>query len=182
MKVIKFVLTAIFISMTSFVLAQSEYDHLRGIHNLVEEQIGRHDDRWTIHEETDFFTGNTNRYVVGYGKQGALFIVASCDAISVVFRSPSRFFSNSAIDSIWDNGDIVEYQFDNRNSILVSNNPSLLRKLTKYDTLRLRVSAGPSSFVFDEFNLKNARISVSEDEQDLPHVRDLFRTIGCALK
>ncbi len=63
--------------------------------------------------------------------------------MSVLFRDSSVLFANGKIESIWDDGDIVAHEFDDRDSMLVSDGTDWLRLLTGHDALRVRVTAYP---------------------------------------
>ena len=113
-----------------------------------------------------------------------MFIVASCDSLSVLFRNSTAVFAHGTIESIWDDGDIVEHQFDDRDSMLVNGETDWLRLLTGHDALRVRVTAYPESVASDEFDLQAARMPREGDvsARDVEHVRVLFSEIGCAFE
>jgi hypothetical protein len=185
MKIITFVMAVTLATTAVPVFAQVDYDSVRRVQDFVEELTQDTSSRWSIHEEEDAFTRETRRYVTGFGEQGLLFIVASCDAVSVLFRS-SGTFAHGTFESIWDDGGIVEYQFDDRDSLLVSDDTDLLRRLVEHDELRVRVRAYPETVVSDEFDFQNARIpgdsELGTSATEVPHVRDLFSEIGCAFE
>ena len=109
-----------------------------------------------------------------------MFIVASCDSLSVVFRNSGTRFANGTIESIWDDGDIVEHQFDDRDSMLVGGGTDWLRLLTEHDALRVRVTASSGAVGSDEFDLQNATLPDGTGQKH--HIRILFDEIGCAFE
>ena len=171
-----FVIAAMLVTSTAF--AQVDYDSIRNVQDLVERLStgGVAARYWSIHEEEDAFTRETRRYVVGDGKQGVLFIVATCDAVSLLFRNSAEVFTNGQIESIWDNGEIVEFQFDDRDSMLVTDGADWPRRLATHSELRVRVTAFPQSLASDEFDLTDARETI---QQKVGTVGDLFDEIGC---
>jgi len=185
MKIRTLVITAMLATVASPGFAQVNYDSMRSVRDLVEEFSGGVAGfSWSIRDEEDSFTRETRRYVTGWGGQGLLFIVASCDSLSVLFRNRTTIFGSGKIESIWDNGDIVEHQFDDRDSMLVDGGTDWLRLLTGHDELRVRVTAYPESVASDEFDLQAARMPKKGDVSayDVGHVRELFSEIGCAFE
>ena len=122
----------------SLAFAQVNYDEIRRDRDSQEKSLAglivnldvdiRLSD-WFIHEQEDTFIRETRRYVVGHGEQGALFIVASCDFAAILFRNSLEIFDDGQVESIWDNGDIAEFQFENNDSRLVTTEADWLRRL-----------------------------------------------------
>ena len=183
-KIRTLVVTAMLAAVASPGFAQVDYDRMRNVRAVVEELIDDTSSRWSIHDEEDSFTRETRRYVTGFGERGLLFIVANSESIAVLFRDDGTIFDTGKIASIWDDGDIVEHEFDDRDSILVSDGTDWLRLLTGHDALRVRVTAYPESVASDEFDLQAARMPREGDVSafDVEHVRLLFSEIGCALE
>ena len=179
-KITTLVMTAMLATVVSPGFAQVDYDQMRDVQALVERFSEDTSSDWGIHDEEDSFTRTTRRYVVGGGGEGLLFIVANCGSLSVLFRNSTEIFGNGKIQSIWDDGDIVEHQFDDRDSMLVSVGTDWLRLLTGHDALRVRVTAYPESVASDEFDLQKARLP--DGTGQLHHLRALFSEIGCALE
>jgi hypothetical protein len=184
------VMIAMLATVASPAFAQVNYDHIRRVQGFMEKLAGGDlENTWSIHDEEDSFTRETRRYVMGFGERGILFIVANCESIAVLFRDDGLLFDAGKIESIWDDGNIVEHEFDDRDSILASNGTDWLRLLTGHDSLRVRVRAYPASVASDEFDLQAIRwppaLRPMEGDitaSNVDHVRLLFSEIGCALE
>lgn len=184
-KIRTLVMTAMLATVASPAFAQVDYDHMRGVRDILERITGGNAGHtWATDDVEDSFTRETRRYVTGFGERGLLFIVANCESIAVLFRDDGTIFGTGKIESIWDDGDIVEHKFDDRDSILVSDGTDWLGLLTGHDALRVRVTAYPESVASDEFDLQAARMPREGDVSafDVEHVRLLFSKIGCALE
>ena len=190
MKLTTFVMTATLAVVAGPAFAQVDYDHIRGVQDIVERLFagaasirpGATPRKWSIHDEEDTFIRETRRYVVGHGKQGVLFIVVNCESVVVLFRDDSTVFGSGKVESIWDDGGIVEHQFDDRDSMLVNVGTDWLSLLTAHDALRVRLRGFPEAVASDEFNLQEARIPGLSGGREVPHVRELFSEIGCAFE
>ena len=178
-KIVTLVITIMLATTAGTAFAQVDYDSIRRAQDLFESLISRDDmpraRRWSIRDEADTFTRETHRFVLGIGKQGLLFIVANCESAAVLLRNSAGVFANGRVESIWDDGGIVEHQFDDRDSVLFTGEIDWLRRLVAHNALRVRVTAYPESYASDDFNLTEGG-SVRQEK----HVRELFREIGCA--
>jgi hypothetical protein len=180
-KITTLVMTVMLAAVATPGFAQVDYDGLRSVQELIVKfSGGSRDSQFSIHDEEDLFTRTTRRYVVGWGGQNLLFMVASCESLSVLFATSAVSFGSGKIESIWDDGDIVEHQFTDRTWMLVEGETDWLRRLTAHDALRVRVTANRGSLASDEFDLQNATLGDSTGQTH--HVRILFDEIGCAFE
>ena len=163
--------------------AQVDYDGLRGVRELLLRWTeGAPGYTWIDHQEEDDFTRETRQYVEGWGESGVLFLVSSCDAVSILFANQGAVFEGGLVEAIWDEGGIVEYEAQDLDNRLVLTDQDWLERVRTHSELRIRVSVFQNSIASDTFDLTSARLSSrngSDGAVDVDHVREVFSAIGC---
>ena len=165
--------------------AQVDYDGIRGIRETFAIfQVDPADiPTWIDHQEEDNFTRETRNYVVGWGADAVLFMVASCDAVSIALGNRGNIFESGTVDTIWDDGEIDTFEGEDRNQTLVITDPEWRRRMLTHDELRIRVRLFQNIVASDAFALNSARLSTevspNGEATDMPHLRDVLSAIGC---
>ncbi len=164
--------------------AQVNYDGLRRVRELVlrftKSAPGY---TWIDHQVEDDFTRETRQYVEGWGESEVLFLVVSCDAVSILFANKGSVFEGGLVEAIWDDGGIVEYEAQDFNSRLVLTDPDWMERVRTHSELRIRVRVFQNAIASDTFDLTSARLSArlngSDNVVDVDHVHEVFSAIGC---
>ena len=114
--------------------AQVNYDRLRGVRELVLKftKGAGPGYTWTDHQVEDDFTRETRQYVEGWGEREVLFLVASCDAVSILFTNKGSVFESGLVEAIWDDGGIVEYEAQDFDSRLVLTDPDWMERVRTF--------------------------------------------------
>ena len=175
---------ALALALPSAAEAQVDYDSVRRTREILVELIGgRPPFTWIDRQVEDSFTRETRQYVEGWGEQEVLFLVASCDAVSIVFGNRGPVFENGLVEAIWDDGGIMQYEAQDFDSRLVIADPDWMRRLRTHRELRIRVRVFQNSLASDVFDLTSARLSANLSESDsavdVENVGELFRAVGC---
>ena len=162
--------------------AQLDYDGLRDVRAMV-SGWGAANYTWIDHQEEDTFTRETNNYVQGWGETGVLFVVASCDSVSILFVDRGVVFADGTVEAIWDSGPITTYSARDLDYALVIEGSEWIERLRTSNEVRIRVRAVSNRIASDAFDLTAARLSSplsgTDSAVDVAHVREVFDAIVC---
>ena len=114
-----------------------------------------------------------------------LFVVATCDAVSILSTTRRTVFEGGLVEAIWDDGGIMQYEAQDLDldSILVVADPDWMERMRTHKELRIRVRVFRRSVASDTFDLTSARLPAglngSDSPMDVGHVREVFGAVGC---
>lgn len=162
--------------------AQVDYNGIRSSRTFIQEMTGGEIPfTWIDYSVEDTFLQETRHYALGWGADDALFMLASCDTVAIVFGD-DLLFANGTVDAIWDDGPIETYSTEDLDRSLVINDAAWMERMRNSDEVRIRVR-GVGGIANDAFDLTTSRVttrlSPSGEAEDIGHLRELFSVIGC---